>query len=1217
MPQGAAAGDDAARSSLSMSPAPITIGPFEIQSPLGAGGMGEVWRAEHVVERVPVALKLVTTRRARAPELRGSLRHEVRAMARLDHPGVVMVLDYGDVPAEAEQRSRGRLTAGSPYMVLELMNAGTLKQAPPPRSWEDLRVILLSLLDALAHAHARGVVHRDIKPSNILLHRDPAGGGSRSTRVKLSDFGIAFALEAPGRLDEQPPTAGTPWYMAPEQIVSRWREQGPWTDLYSLGCVVYQLVCGSPPFPGRDKAQVCRAHCFDAVPPLVPRFDVPEALEQWLAIALAKRSTERFETAADAAHALLGLTGTPMRPGVVVEQSPTEPRAAPALEQTTVAMVVEDGLGWMEPPPTAGRGSSAATRPLRSWMGAELAHGTIASWEPPPMPLTWRSDVKERRPSIRLLGVGMGLYGLRPVPLADRQGERDELWATLREVRSSGRPRLVVLEGGPGHGKSRLAEWLTERAGELGAATALRATHSPVPAPSDGIHPMLLRHMRGAGLTGDELRTHVERALSDLDGSSEAGRDAQELGDLLTRNEPSDESGLLRLVPPAERFATVRRYLARLCRRRPLVVVLDDAQWSVDSLAFAEHLMRTGVTAPLPIVLILTVQSDALADLPGGAERLDALCTAAASRRIALGPLAPADQAELVQRLLGLEAGVAAIVEERTAGNPLFAVQLVGDWIQRGRLVAGPEGFRLRPGEQVALPDDVHALWSGRVQRVIDAVAEPRREAAERAMQVAALLGRQLRFDEWRGACAAAGLEPPQELLDLMAVRGLASVETDGWSLVHGMLRDSLDRRAREQGVWKTLHGACASMLAREDRRGDGTVAERLARHLLAADRLEEALEPLLEAANQRLATSDFREAHRLFAMREGALAVLGVPEDTAPWAAGWVRRAETLAVQGELDEAAAFADRAAPIAERLARAEPGDPTLHATVLFLRGAIAQKRGELDGAIPLFKEARRLREALGDELGSGNCLHGIAECEKLRGELTAAAAHYLEACARFRASGSLLWLSRSLTGLADLKRREGDTAAALRCTHQALDYQRQLGNRHALGVTLNGLGDIARHGGDLEEAERRYREAAELMMELGSAETTLVRMNLGLVLVARREHLEARRIFEAARRALSDGGRETYVVYACAGLVPCFAGLADWPRFDATLTEAEHLLAASGLVDDDVAACLEQAGELARGRGESRRARRAYEAALAQWAGLGREDRAQSVRAALA
>src|SRR6185436_14688695 len=142
----------------SMSPsvdAPIPLGPFRLERRVGRGGMAEVWTGVHAAQQVPVAVKVMTGERARNPQYRAAFRNEVQSVASLDHPGIVLVFDHGEVSREAEEASRGLLPAGSPCLAMELADVGTLA-APAERSWPELRRILLALLDALAHAHARG-----------------------------------------------------------------------------------------------------------------------------------------------------------------------------------------------------------------------------------------------------------------------------------------------------------------------------------------------------------------------------------------------------------------------------------------------------------------------------------------------------------------------------------------------------------------------------------------------------------------------------------------------------------------------------------------------------------------------------------------------------------------------------------------------------------------------------------------------------------------------------------------------------------------------------------------------------------------------------------------------------------------------------------------------------------------------------------------------------
>lgn len=189
----------------------IRLGSFELIEHIGRGGMGRVWRAKHFRQEVDVAIKVVAEERARTDEDASlSFYHEARTAARLAHPSIVMLLDYGEVTEEAEDRSGGDLVAGSPYFAMELVSGGTLADyGPGMKSWRSLRHILLQMLEALAYAHARGVVHRDIKPANILV-LDP---DAEMPGIKLSDLGLARVF-APDFEEIEEKTRGTPQYMA-------------------------------------------------------------------------------------------------------------------------------------------------------------------------------------------------------------------------------------------------------------------------------------------------------------------------------------------------------------------------------------------------------------------------------------------------------------------------------------------------------------------------------------------------------------------------------------------------------------------------------------------------------------------------------------------------------------------------------------------------------------------------------------------------------------------------------------------------------------------------------------------------------------------------------------------------------------------------------------------------------------------------------------------
>lgn len=285
---------------------------YELVEQLGHGGMGTVHRAlDHRLRRT-VAVKTLSAELALQPEFLSRFQREAHAAAALNHPGVATVHDVG------EDASGG---VAEPYLVMEYVEGTTLSHVlkggalAPDRAVD----VVGQVLEALEHSHRHAIVHRDIKPANVML----AGTG----RIKVVDFGIAKALsEVATRLTGTGVAVGTPAYLAPEQI--KGGDTDHRTDLYAVGCLLYELLTGRPPYTGDSPFSVMHQHLTaDPVPPSRLRPDLPPALDAVIAQALHKDPKNRFADAAAMRTALTAAARTAPPPPV---PTPTahDPRAA-------------------------------------------------------------------------------------------------------------------------------------------------------------------------------------------------------------------------------------------------------------------------------------------------------------------------------------------------------------------------------------------------------------------------------------------------------------------------------------------------------------------------------------------------------------------------------------------------------------------------------------------------------------------------------------------------------------------------------------------------------------------------------------------------------------------------------------------------------------------------------------------------------------------------
>lgn len=1162
--------------------------------------MGEVFRAVHVERNLPVAIKILNARRARDPEFRSALRQEIRAVARLHHPGLIMVFDCGEVSTDVAEASGQRFIPGSSWLAMELASHSLQELDRDVLDWWHVRNILVRILDALSHSHARGVVHRDLKPANVLFVDGPDG-----RQLKLTDFGLAHALDDPRESDFLArKISGTPRFMSPEQITGQWRDQGPWTDLYALGCMSYWLVDGEPPFNGESTDEILESHLSEPLPPLHASFDLPAGFGVWLGRLLAKNASDRFQRAADAARALFAL-GDPAGKERITDPPPL--RFKSPLDESFLSLDDGSDMGMTEiisdvmsaPSVPELRALERPSRKPRRAAPPEVFHIPL-SWhrkEPPPL-------------SADLVGVGLGLFGLRQIPFVGRHNERDRVWESLRQVARTGRPQTILLRGPTGTGKTRLAAWISERAHELGTATPLRATHSPMGGRQDGLGAMFADHLRCNGLDREEVLERVRHSLHDRNLDPDALHDCLAITEIITPAIVADyreEDARIRFRSPQERHAVILRFLHRTSHGRPLILFLDDLQWGNDTLNTLEYLINATTEQRMPLLIIGTVQTDALVDRPVARQKLKELANHEQTTNLTIGPLPPDEHRMLINRMLSLEEELVEQVADRTGGNPLYAVQLVGDWVERRVLELGHNGFRLRRGEKAPLPDGLQAVFRDRLTKLVQQDLDAAPTNALLALEVAAVLGTDVQRREWSSICARRSLRLPLLVLDSMVANDLVVLSAGGWSFHHQAFRETLVHTAEKNGRLQEHHLSCARalpLLYTEDHPG---LALRVSRHLIAAGFLEEAIEPQLRAASQSCTACDFEQAHAQFELYQDLLDQLGASTDDPRRARGWIKRAETLIRQDEL----APADQLLERAENTARTH-NRPDLLAETLAQRATVATRRGHLPQGLTFIEEARTLYQQLGDTHGRAQAYLIRANLHYWGGEYFDSEKAYNRAHTLFSRIDASLDLARVDKALGALYTITEETERAHAKLENARSVFEEHGDLRGVANCLNNLGEIHRLQERYDEAEAAYQKSHDIDRRLGLEEDIVILINLGMVRLAQNRVEDAAPMFRRVLELTSKSQRRGYLGFAHVANLPVVAHFREWDKWEYHLNEAHRLLKATGFVEPDIAVLARDAGERALQAGEPTRGREALLLARAQWLYMGRQDRAAEI-----
>lgn len=1086
-----------------------TIGPFVIQTELGRGGMGVVYRALGANGELR-AVKVL----GRRSDEKLIERFHREAGIRIEHPNIVKVFDAGSDPD------------GTLYIAFELLEGESLAQRMHAGrlSPKDAVQLGVQICRGLSVAHASGIVHRDLKPANLFLTRDGT--------VKILDFGIAYFADEDVRLTRTGVVVGTPAYLSPEQARGE-TNIDPRADLWALGTLLYEALAGKAPHHRETPLATMIAVVMESFAPLVEVApEVPLELSQAIERALAKAREDRWPTAESFARALLAADLTPPRnrasPAAVRADTPIA-----AGERRVVSLMLAAGVGDLYRVreaiverggtmiPLAGQRALGIFGGSRS-EGDELMRAAdtglsirstcervaisvghafsarggisgravkdaetllarsyrgIAAAEDAALLLANDFELRDQDGVQVLLARKSEEEAPAEYPIVGRDAELAQLRQALSTVLFEERALAVHVSGPPGIGKTRLREELqrvlSEHEPKLSTLLLRAAPHRRLQALS----------MFAASLGSDrvKLETMARLAIVDPERVRETLPFLFELAGI-----EGDESEALRAARADARLMSdrlrlaVRELFAGLAARGPLALLFEDLQWADDaSLALIEEIYER--LSDRPVLFFYSSRPDFL-------EAHREFLSAAEVLSIEPRGLLSSDIAALARSRVKrtLDKALVRTIAERTGGNPLFVEHIVLELADRGSLDS--------PVESLPLPLTVEAAVQSRLDHLPPDEKEILKHAALvrrpfYAEEVAALGGTNVEL------CLAS-----LQRRDLVSSRASERQREKRRHRVKSALVADVAYLMIASEVRRDLHRRMARYLALVPRQPKEEVAIHFERAEMVAEAAKHFALAAHDAAHRGDSPSVLRCAERAFALgiareeqwslmmvKSDALAFLGrrdeqiaAIEAALAAANNEGQRARALAERswwsanvGKYEEAIAFADRAVESAR-----QAGEREALARALGRKTVAAIYCGRLDDARGALAEATQLAQAGSPALA--------ALAEGWRAQLASATGDLGERRDAFQAAmfnyakvGDVRSAAGAETNLADVYNRVGAYADAEAALLGALEGCRRVGHRLMEGYAQLNLA-YARVGlGRVEEARASLAAAKEI------------------------------------------------------------------------------------------------------------------------------------------
>lgn len=617
---------------------------FEPIRILGEGGMGVVWSVRDTRVNKVGALKVIRRRSEMTSAALMRFDREIRNFAQLIHPYIVQVYDVG------------QMQTGEPYIFMEQVDGKPIcSDMLRGRPFGEIVMLIDRILEGLDEAHANNLIHRDLKPDNILVTEDSEG----RLMPKLMDFGLALrADENEMRITCDGMVVGTPIYMAPEQACDEHYQICPATDFYGIGCILYELFCGAPPFTGSNAVMVMVAQAKETpkmFSPL-PEFEETKRLTGIIMRLLEKMPDKRYETAADLRAALRR------------------------------QFLIRDNQSF----------GVSTLRQESDTAFDERREEDVPFFTSALAPTAYRTIL----PELRECNYNYSVLALRPPVFVARSSAKYLLTRYLKDVYQCRRTAITMITGRPGVGKSRFLESFAQDCYKQGTATSLVVDGSVCANLRFAVYRALFAKLLLKMLSPQQVILGLCRFMQTDDENDET---------VLMLNEIY-QAECREAQPPLDKMEKIFcKVFSRLTHSRPLILCFDNVapEQKAELLAIV-HELSGNSQFNLPI--LICVVNATMNGMPTDIELMLGNDNALWLRRsIAVDPLSNSDMHTLVTRSLSISEELAQFIETLSLGHPQIAVNLARQWHLAGFLEPTETGYKANcPVTSLPIPSVVH-----------------------------------------------------------------------------------------------------------------------------------------------------------------------------------------------------------------------------------------------------------------------------------------------------------------------------------------------------------------------------------------------------------------------------------------------------------------------------------------------------------------------------